>query len=278
MAHCASHAEVWCAASTCSMGTKLSMSRSKKTQTQRQGTLFLHTCIAEPLDGAGSGARSETREIHGPGWTEIRIPDSEIRFSHGKTNLSDGSMKLFKKKQKKLNSRGAVGTFTDAVASARSKVTKTTAPCTYTRARSPGQKDLLIDRGGNLAHPLPHLPPSPLTIHPLHQSLPLRFNPRHDTVHGHLCSTRHFFGDVISCPLLSLRFHDRLHLVKVLGICTQIVPPASDISVPSRFLKNAEMLFSAMAKSLSETVSVSGIVTGATDNVLGVGSEDVIAQ
>ena len=44
-----------------------------------------------------------------------------------------------------------MGTSTDAVASARSKETKTTAPCTSTRARSPGQKDLLIDRGGNLA-------------------------------------------------------------------------------------------------------------------------------
>ena len=48
-------AKCWCAASMFSMGTKSSMTCSKKTQTQRHGTLVVHTSIVEPHDGAGFG-------------------------------------------------------------------------------------------------------------------------------------------------------------------------------------------------------------------------------
>ena len=68
-------AKFWCAASACSMGTRHSMTCSKKTHTQRHGTLVVYT----QASSSSQFSQVITREMCTPGWDkEARVPDSDV--------------------------------------------------------------------------------------------------------------------------------------------------------------------------------------------------------
>ena len=211
--HIALHAEFWCAASTCSMGTKHFMTCSKKTQTQRQGTLFLHTCIAEPHDGAGSGTLVPGQR---PGRSMDRAGPSSGSLTVNFV-FHDGSTKLFKR-TKYTEFSWSCGHVHRCCCLCTFQSNKNHSslhvhPCAVARSKRPPHRSWRQSRSPTAA-------PAALSTD--------RSSPPSGSA-----AARHFFGDIISCPLPASR-QGRSFLVRVLAT------PASDTSEPSRFLQKCE--------------------------------------
>ena len=154
------YAKCWCAACTCSREQKPTRTCSKKRRTQRHGTLVVHTCIVERYDGSGSGTlvlgQRPGGSMRWTGWTGFRIQTATSFFTRKQTCLTTvshrslGFLRLMdwknrhetvRNKQKTMNSRGAVGTSTRAVACALGSKPRLPPPPRHIHLLSPARSN-----------------------------------------------------------------------------------------------------------------------------------------
>ena len=174
-------AKFWCAASACSMGTRHFMTYSKKTHTERHGTLVVHTQVSS----SSQFSQVIAREMCTPGWVkEARVPDSDVVLFQQETSLSHDGLRRScsfeisvsrrqeerettsssSKEKDQQHCRGAVDTSTRAVACALTSKpqpllllhvalhsARVARPSVLSPASFKSHQLLLIDRGGNLA-------------------------------------------------------------------------------------------------------------------------------